>query len=144
MYNFLLFTIYVDVHDVTLSRKVFLSQLFKGVHGGAVAILQRTSRPHVGCPQSLTQATYFSLYFSLYPNHFLSRTCEILTTYNLPFSYIMDLAQKFERVACDKTISVTEMDPDHILRSKRLNHIRSQCVAHYPGLNGGSNSGLLA
>ena len=30
MYNFLLITIYVDVHYVTLSRFVFLSQLFKG------------------------------------------------------------------------------------------------------------------
>jgi formylmethanofuran dehydrogenase subunit D len=35
----------------------------------------------------------------------------------------MNLAQKFEGVACDKTISVTELDPNRkyrILRAKRL------------------------
>jgi hypothetical protein len=38
----------------------------------------------------------------------------------------MDLAQNFEGVACDKTISVTELDPDRkyrIIRAKRLTTI---------------------
>ena len=38
----------------------------------------------------------------------------------------MNLAQKFEGVACDKTISVTELDPNRkyrILRAKRLTTI---------------------
>ena len=49
----LLITIFVDVYDVTLLRFVFLSQLL----GGTVPILQRTSRPRLGCPQSFTQGS---------------------------------------------------------------------------------------
>jgi len=61
--------------------------------------------------------------FSLYPIHYLSRIYEIPVTYNLlSFRAIMDLAEKFEGITCEMTISVTELDLNRkyrILRAKR-------------------------
>jgi hypothetical protein len=99
------------------------------------------------CPPLLTQRTYFftSPYIqcTIYRAHAI--TARPITC--LSFRDIVDLGQNFEGVACDKTISVTELDPNHkyqILRAKRLNLIRSHCGAHYLGLNGGPCSGLSA
>jgi len=73
---------------------------------------------------TVINTTCLFFYFSLYPMHNLSRTCENRATYNLPFFQgHSGSGQNFEGVACDKTISVTELDPNHkyhILRAKRL------------------------
>ena len=88
----------------------------------------------------------YSRYFSLYLIHYSSRTCEIPTAYNLlSFREIMDLAQKFEGVACDKTMSFTELGPNRqyrILMTKRHNESRSHCGAPYPGISEHRCSGL--
>jgi hypothetical protein len=115
---------------------------------GAVPILQRTSKPRLGCPVTNTRYVFFlvtSPYIRCTIHRAHAKFPRPITC--LSFRDIMDLAQKFERVACDKTISVTELDPNRkyrILRAETQNQIRSHCGAHYPGLSGGTCSGLPA
>jgi len=90
---------------------------------GAVPILQRTSKPRLGCPVTNTRYVFFlvtSPYIRCTIHRAHAKFPRPITC--LSFRDIMDLAQKFERVACDKTISVTELDPNRkyrILRAKR-------------------------
>ena len=109
--TFLLITIYIYVHNVILSRFVFLSQLFKWCAGVPYQFFNEIC-DSLGL-STVINTRYLFFYFSLYPLRFISRTCENPRPIScLSIRDIMDLAQKSERVACDNTISVTEFDPN--------------------------------
>ena len=80
----------------------------RGCAGGAVPIIQRTSRPHLGYTKSLTHGMCFSPYIQCTIYHAHAKNLRAITS--LSFGDLMDLAQTFEGVACYKTISVTELD----------------------------------
>ena len=72
--TFLLITIYLDMHDVTLSRFVFLSQLFNGC-AGMPYLFFNARRDSLGL-STVINTMYIFFYFSLCPMRYLSRTCE--------------------------------------------------------------------
>ena len=78
----LLITIYVEVHDVTITFSN-LSQLFNAVRGVLYPFFnaRRDSRGL----STVINTRYVFFFFSLYPMHYSSRTCENPENYNLPF-----------------------------------------------------------
>ena len=93
--------------------------------------LRHMSWPHPSCPRSLTQGTCFSHYFHYTIYHAHAKSQRPITC--LSFTDITNLAQQFEGVACEKTISVKKLDLNRkyrILRAKRLTTRFDPTVEH--------------